>query len=159
MIKTVIGDILDAPEDIICHQVNCQNAMGSGVAKVLFTRWPEIKKSYHRYCRRFSSPEKLLGQVQLVEVAPNKQVANIFGQLEFGRDKYRKYTDYAALTKAFNKIRNQCADKSLAFPYGFGCGLANGDWKIVYNMIEIYFKDMDVTIYRLPTSQEMEVAA
>ena len=149
MVKIVNGDILQATEDIICHQVNCQNVMGSGVAKALYTQWPEVKKSYHLFCRRFGSPEKLLGQVQLVEVANGRQVAHIFGQLEYGRDKYRKYTDYTALTKAFNKIRNQCADKTLAFPYGFGCGLANGDWKIVYNMIETYFKDIDVTIYKL----------
>lgn len=42
------------------------------------------------------------------------------------------------------------AGKSLAFPFGFGCGLANGDWEIVSQMIETYFKDMDVTIYQLP---------
>ena len=68
---------------------------------------------------------------------------------EYGRDKYRKYTDYVALTKAFDEIRNKYHNKSLAFPYGFGCGLANGDWNIVENMINTYFADMDVTIYRL----------
>ena len=30
MIKTVYGNILDATEDIICHQVNCQGVMGAG---------------------------------------------------------------------------------------------------------------------------------
>ena len=35
MIKTVIGDILDATEDIICHQVNWRGVMGPGVAKTL----------------------------------------------------------------------------------------------------------------------------
>lgn len=159
MVRTVIGDILDATEDIICQQVNCQNAMGSGVAKAIYTRWPDVKKSYHRYCRRFKDPQNLLGQVQFVNVEPNKQVANIFGQLEFGRNRYKKYTDYAALTNAFNRIRLECGGKSLAFPYGFGCGLANGDWKIVGHMIDTYFSDMEVTIYQLPIQQEMEVAA
>lgn len=159
MVRTVIGDILDATEDIICQQVNCQNAMGSGVAKAIYTRWPEVKKSYHRYCRRFQDPQNLLGQVQFVNVEPNKQVANIFGQLEFGRNRYKKYTDYAALTNAFNRIRLECSGKSLAFPYGFGCGLANGDWKIVGHMIDTYFGDMEVTIYQIPAQQEMEVAA
>lgn len=66
-----------------------------------------------------------------------------------GLCRYRKYTDYVALTKAFDEIRNKYHNKSLAFPYGFGCGLANGDWNIVENMINTYFADMDVTIYRL----------
>lgn len=40
MIKTVYGNIFDATEDIICHQVNCQGVMGAGVAKALYQRWP-----------------------------------------------------------------------------------------------------------------------
>lgn len=124
MIKTVIGDILDATEDIICHQVNCRGVMGAGVAKTLCTRWPIIKKTYIRYCRRFENQNELLGHVLSVEVEPNKTVLNIFGQLDYGRDKYRKYTDYVALTKAFDEIRSKYHNKSLAFPYGFGCGLA-----------------------------------
>ena len=38
MIKTVVGDILDATEEITCHQVNCRGVMGAGVAKTLCTR-------------------------------------------------------------------------------------------------------------------------
>ena len=38
MIKTVYGNILDATEDIICHQVNCQGVMGAGVAMDLPNR-------------------------------------------------------------------------------------------------------------------------
>lgn len=30
MIKTIEGNILDAEEDIICHQVNCKGVMGAG---------------------------------------------------------------------------------------------------------------------------------
>ena len=47
--------------------------------------------------------------------------------------------------KRLSKYHN----KSFAFPYGFGCGLANGDWNIVENMLNTYFGDMNVTIYRL----------
>jgi O-acetyl-ADP-ribose deacetylase (regulator of RNase III) len=38
MSKTVYGSILDATEDIICHQVNCRGVMGAGVAKALCQR-------------------------------------------------------------------------------------------------------------------------
>lgn len=150
MIKTIVGDILDSTEDIICQQVNCQGTMGAGVAKAIYTRWPIVKKSYQRFCRRFPSPDALLGRWQLVEVEPHRYVTNIFGQLQYGRDRYRRYTDYTALTNAFDEIRNTHPDKSLAFPFGFGCGLANGDWEVVSGMIDAYFHDMDVRIYRLP---------
>lgn len=149
MIKTVIGDVVEASEDIICHQVNCQNVMGAGVAKALYTRFPQVKQSYHCYCKKFKNPEDLLGQVQFVDVLPGKQIANIFGQLEYGRDSHKRYTDYTALANAFNRIKISARGKSLAFPYGFGCGLANGDWGIVRNMIEEFFSDADVVIYQL----------
>ena len=33
MIKIIDGDLLNSEADIICHQVNCQGKMNSGVAK------------------------------------------------------------------------------------------------------------------------------
>ena len=159
MIKTVIGDLLDATEDIIVQQVNCRSVMGSGVAKAIYTRWPEVKTEYHKFCRRSTSPYDLLGKVQLIDVEPGKAVANVFGQLNYGRTAGKVYTDYVALTKAFDQLRTAFHDKSLAFPYNFGCGLANGSWGVVYKMICTYFNDMDVTIYKLPISEEGEIAA
>jgi hypothetical protein len=38
---------------------------------------------------------------------------------------------------------------SIALPYNLGCGLASGDWNIVYKIIEEVFNDYDVTIYKL----------
>lgn len=154
-----LGDLLDATEDIIVQQVNCRSVMGSGVAKAIYTRWPEVKTEYHKFCRRSTSPYDLLGKVQLIDVEPGKAVANVFGQLNYGRTAGKVYTDYVALTKAFDQLRTAFHDKSLAFPYNFGCGLANGSWSVVYKMICTYFNDMDVTIYKLPISEEGEIAA
>lgn len=150
MIKIINDNILHATEDIICHQVNCQNAMGSGVAKAIYTRYPIVKSSYHKFCNQFDSPDKLLGKVQIVRIKPDQCVANIFGQLEYGRNKNKRYTDYPALARAFSIIRNEHPGQSLAFPYNFGCGLANGNWDLVYKMIEMAFRHMDVAIYKLP---------
>ena len=46
MIKTVNGNILEATEDIICHQVNCQGVMGSGLAKQIRSKWPSVFADY-----------------------------------------------------------------------------------------------------------------
>jgi len=35
MIKIINGNILDAKETFICHQVNCQGVMGAGLAKAI----------------------------------------------------------------------------------------------------------------------------
>lgn len=37
---------------------------------------------------------------------------------------------------------------SIAIPYGIGCGLAGGDWKIVKQMIDDILGECDVTIYK-----------
>ena len=142
MIRTVIGNIVESKETYICHQVNCQNAMGAGVAKALYERWPSVKSEYHAFCSKHHAPAELLGSHQLISVGEDKWVINIFGQLEFGRNKNKVYTDYVALEKVFVEISQ--LDGSFAFPHGIGCGLANGDWNIVYSLIEKYFSDKDV---------------
>ena len=150
MVKVVIGDILDAKEDIICHQVNCRGVMGAGVAKAISDKWPKVKQEYVSYANKFrNNPDILLGLVQLVEVDKNKFVANIFGQLDYGRYKNKRYTDYAALKSAFEYIKLAHPNKTIAFPYGFGCGLANGNWDIVKIIIDTYLDGLDVTIYKL----------
>lgn len=145
MIRTVIGNIVESNETYICHQVNCQNVMGAGVAKALYEKWPSVKVEYHNFCRKHRTPADLLGTYQLVSVDEDKRVINIFGQLEFGRSKTTVYTDYAALEKVFAAICQ--LDGSFAFPHGIGCGLANGDWNIVYSLLEKYFADRDVVLY------------
>ncbi|MBQ8188282.1 MAG: macro domain-containing protein [Lachnospiraceae bacterium] len=145
MIRIVVGNIVDSNETYICHQVNCQNAMGAGVAKALYEKWPLVKSEYHEFCGKHHAPVELLGAHQLVSVGDDKWVINIFGQLEFGRNKNKVYTDYVALEKVFAAISQ--LDGSFAFPFGIGCGLANGDWNIVYSLIEKYFSDKDVVLY------------
>ena len=68
-----------------------------------------IKHQYQWFCKTqfHGRSQDLLGKVQIVDVAPDKQVANIFGQLDFGRNPHKKYTDYTALTNAFHTIRNK----------------------------------------------------
>ena len=123
--------------------------MGSGVEAAIRTRFPVVRAEYVRFCKN-REIGSLLGEIQIVPINRSQSVINIFGQLEYGRDRTQVYTDYTALEVAFNKIRTQSHNKSLAFPYKFGCGLANGDWNIVSGLITKYLGDMDITIYKLP---------
>lgn len=149
MIKIIRGDLLLAKEAAICHQVNCQNQMGAGVAREIYTKWPEVKTEYHRFCEG-KDPYELLGKVQVVELrefqAGNKVVINIFGQLNLGRKK-ACYTSYEALAAAFDEINHIAAFKTIAFPYGFGCGLAGGDWMTVERLMLERMPYVDVAIY------------
>jgi O-acetyl-ADP-ribose deacetylase (regulator of RNase III) len=150
MIKEVKGNILEAPEDVICHQVNCMGVMGGGLALQIKNKYPEVYPAYKAYCKgcKDSNPKNLLGEVQTVPVYDGKIIANLFGQFDYGRDKL--YTDYEALKESLEGILNIAtlySSDSIALPYKLGCGLAGGDWNIVYNIIEEVFDNYDVTIY------------
>lgn len=147
MIKWKNESILNATETLILQQVNCRNVMGAGLAKQIYTKWPWVKTQYHVYCKN-RDPYDLLGSVNTVRIGNHQWVGNVFGQLNYGRQKVR-YTDYNALEKAFRFISFQVTKFSIAIPYNFGCGLANGDWDTVYSLIEKYFVDNDVTIYKI----------
>jgi len=162
MIKIIEGNILDAEEDIICHQVNCRGKMASRLAKQIRDKYPNVYKEYinlinwakEEYKRGYSKKESLLGSIQFVNCSDGKVIANLFGQEKYGRDK--QYTDYIALRKSLESLyesvtwsNNTLKNKSIAIPYNLGCGLAGGNWDIVYEMIKQVFYNYEVTIYKL----------
>lgn len=149
MIKIIEGNLLDASEDIIGHQVNCQGVMGSGVAKSIKDKWRTAYIGYSNYCFE-KNPCDLLGELLLVNVSDNKFIAHLFGQQNYGRRKVR-YTDYDALEQALHKLRTVAERNklSVALPYNIGCGLANGDWNVVYEIIDKVFSDYQLTLYKL----------
>ena len=51
------------------------------------------------------------------------------------------------MKNALRKINRLCADKSVAFPHGIGCGLAGGDWGTVEKMIIRNLPDCNVKVY------------
>lgn len=107
-VKVVDGDLFTTDARYICHQVNCQGKMGSGIAKVVRSRFPEAFEQYKKACEKGAC----LGLTQYV--LPNgKVIINMFAQDKYGYDKAR-YTE----------------------PYKIGCGLGGGDWETIYNMID-----------------------
>lgn len=143
--KIEYNTILAATEPYILQQVNCRGVMGAGLAKELAYWYPKIKKEYEELCERVP-PNILLGTVQPVHVSENRIILNVFSQLDYGRKKNVVYTNYEVLEKAFNAIP-KIYTGPFAIPYGFGCGLANGDWKIVSKIIEKCFDN--ATIYKV----------
>lgn len=156
MIKIIPGNILDATEDIICHQVNCQNVMNSGLAKLIKEKYEVVEEAYRYICDQHT-PKQLLGRAQIVKCDDGKYVANIFGQLKYGRDK--QYTDYKAFSDGLSSVFTSTTTggykgKTIAIPYGIGCGLGGGDWNTVYQLIEAIAElyKQDVTIYHFLSS-------
>ena len=44
--KVIDGDLLNTQAKYICHQVNCKGRMGSGVAKQIRAKYPEVYTAY-----------------------------------------------------------------------------------------------------------------
>lgn len=153
IIKIIHGDLLEAEEDIIVHQVNCQGVMGSGVALQIKNKYPNVYNDYIRYTKNRKGDKSLLGQVLISMHKTEKEckyIAHLFGQLNYGYGG-KRYTSYDALYDGlvFIKIKAKEHNKSVALPYKIGSDRGGADWDIVHKMIEKVFEDYEVSIYKL----------
>ena len=151
MIKILDGNLFDTDAEIICHQCNCQGAMGSGVAAEVKRRYPEVFKVYRE---AYETKGLHLGDVIFALGLGDKNhiIANLCAQDHYGRDK--QYTDYDALRQCISTIKNvvDCMihEARIAFPYGMGSVRGGGDWNTVYQIIdEELGRYYDVEIWRL----------
>lgn len=126
MITYITKDITTVTMGVIAHGVNCQGAMGSGVARALYEKWPIVKAQY------LTKPtgKAMLGICDLVRVSDNDQlfVCNCYTQLFYGKNgrfadpksidnslwKAYEYADYYHLPLYMPKI---------------GAGLGGLDWE------------------------------
>jgi O-acetyl-ADP-ribose deacetylase (regulator of RNase III) len=149
MIKHIKCDIFESGADIICHQVNCQGVMGSGIAKQVKERYPSVYAEYKQLCDAHSALGRTpLGTWQPVSIDTsnmNKYIINIFAQDHYGYD-CQCYTDYDALKYCLNEIKETTCRRTIAFPYLMGCHRGGGDWNVVYKMIEEVFADSDCAV-------------
>ena len=147
------SDLTKSKADIICHQVNCQGKMGSGVAKSIREKFPTVYNMYTDIC---FNKQQVLGNVQIVRLLDierntfsNQFIANMFAQNHYGYDGAR-YTDYEAFYNCLETIKRfakeHYAVKSIAFPYRIGCDRGGANWKIIFTMIYEVFKNTDFNI-------------
>lgn len=140
-------DITTIDKGVIMHQVNCQNVMGAGVAKALYTKYPQVKEKFHQLATQpdYNTPAKRFGLVQPVRISEQLVVLNSFSQLHYGRKKGVVYTNHQALLENLSKLDAYAKKHNLPtyVPARIGCGLAGGDW----TMVEKYIKEnTDITI-------------
>ena len=159
------GNLLDAPVDYICHQVNCQGRMGSGIAKQIKERWPvvydqyiaafkereeEIVKLCGQWETQIDVSETFLGHLQQIPVNDTQTVINMFAQQWYGYDG-KRYTSYDAFWACLGGIKDSVPKGSkIGFPYKIGCGLGGANWPVIFQMInEVLGEDFQVYIYML----------
>ena len=146
MIRIVEGNLLEAKEEYICHQVNCQGVMGSGVALQIKNKYPKAYEDYVTLCNETNN-DYILGYAHLVRINESKCIVNLFGQDRYGYGK--RQTNYIALVKAIVDIINY-ADSDIAIPYNMGCDRGGADWNKIYFILEVLAEDFkhDIVIYK-----------
>ncbi|MFS0557982.1 macro domain-containing protein [Brevibacillus sp. 179-C9.3 HS] len=148
-VQVVSGNILEATENVIVQQVNCMGVMGAGLAKQIRAKYPSVYTVYKRLCDQYDNARgELLGQVLLCPVEEGKYIANIFGQLGYG--KKGVYTQYDMLQKGLEEVLAiaKKENHTIAIPYGIGCGLAGGDWDVVNEQLVNIFAGYGVKVYK-----------
>lgn len=131
--KIINKDITTLKKGILLQQVNCQNAMGSGVAKAIYLKWPQVKEEYHKFAQN-KKPEELLGEIQETKINEDLLVINSFTQLTYGRA--GKHTNEDLLIRNIKEIANKYNDKMIVIPYLIGCGLGGGNWDYIFKNIK-----------------------
>lgn len=145
--KIVQGDLFDYAENgYIVHQVNCQNAMGSGFAKAFFTKYPKIKTDYHRLSQKFiDEKESIINALQYVQLTDELIGVNSFTQEYYGNSAKTgiNYTDEKALIRNIGKVLTRANQdgSSVYIPEKIGCALAGGDWNNILSGIEQFDTD------------------
>lgn len=161
MVVEIKGNLLTDAADMgithICHQVNCQGAMNSGIAKSIREKYPEVYNNYYSLVRsvKVCNPDPdnfdkfLLGNTQIV-FCEDVAVINMFSQSNYGYDG-KRYTSYDAFAECLENIKEKLhADKvKIGFPKGIGCCRGGAEWPIIKKMIETILDGYIVYIFEL----------
>ena len=135
------SDLLKIDKGIICHQTNCVGVMGGGIALQIRNKWPNVYKQYVNECEPFKNdPRYLLGHVQDIVINDKLIIVNCFGQTFPG---HGLMTDYDVWDKILDKLRDirNHFHLDLHFPWMIGCGLAGGNWDVMFKKIYDKFND------------------
>ncbi len=136
-------DLTTSDAQYICHQVNCQGKMNSGVAKAIREKWPIVFAKYLEAWRSAPRRLQLLGTILSVNIDNYEPktwpqapvVVNMFSQEHYGYDG-KRYTSYDAFWSCLGHIHKSVPKGSkIALPYKIGSDRGGANWDVIYTMI------------------------
>lgn len=150
--KMIEDDIFNAKEFLILHQVNIYGNMSGGVAACIAEKYPETIATYRQFCLDKACDLSLLADVFYAQTENSSHIiCNLFSQ-KTRPDCYGNLTDYLALWKCLMNVKDFIisnssvyGDKlwSVAVPYEFGCGIADGGWFRIKHILGEFEHDMN----------------
>lgn len=136
------GNLIDMAEqgqfNIIVHGCNCQNTMGSGIAKEIRARYPGAYEADCLAAKTWPNPVARLGNFSTYAAMSNLNpfiIINAYTQVNYlprGIDHF-EYESFYIILKKLAAIANK--NTNFGFPY-IGMGLAGGDSKRIIDMLE-----------------------
>ena len=148
--RIITGNLLSIKRGVIVHQVNNCGLMNAGIAKQIREAYPshynDYMRMYSAYMTQYGRPDldkyyghaaiaELLGQCVITQINPGFYIAGIFAQHGCGRELGVRYTDYSAMSAAFDKIHAQFSRWDVYIPAGIGSSLAGGDRSTIHHII------------------------
>jgi len=136
MIENRIGNLLEQKDlDAWIQSCNCFCTMGSGVAKEVREKYPEV---YEADLATKSGDKKKLGTFSFAKTHDGKIGYNLYGQFNYGRD--RQHTDYEAILNGLLKIKahvkeNISSTAKIGLPFKMGCVRGGGNWDTVKGIL------------------------
>ena len=175
MANIIHGNLLDLAEagmfDVIIHGCNCFNTMGSGIAKQLADRWPEVKKADHFTAH--GDPHKL-GTISEAYIPRRRMTDSVWWTDEDGNDHEQRqdpvvpgmftvvnaycqfhygwgynYFQADKLESCLYEVLKKYPEAKIGYPL-IGCGHAGGTWMEVGPIIETVLGPTDHTLVLLP---------
>lgn len=155
------GNLLEATEEYIVQQNCCTAIRAQGLSAAIAAKWPE--------CNPYSSRKPFAPRLNwaaerdrdipgTIRVLGGKVIC-AFAQYKHGSGKDPSSIVYPDDKESRCVYFQQClekiaeiAPKSLAFPYGIGCGLAGGNWTVYSAMIDAFaqkYPQISIVIYKL----------
>lgn len=145
-------DITTIETGAIAHGVNCQLAMGSGVAAVLFRKWPLVRSQYMLR----GQGKGMLGHADAVEVDRENDITvyNCYTQLFCGPGD-KRYANSASIMMSLFAVADDCdiENRPMYVPL-IGCDLGGLDYKNdflpVLEQLMVMYPSLDLTLCVYP---------
>jgi O-acetyl-ADP-ribose deacetylase (regulator of RNase III) len=138
---------VDGEFDVIVHGCNCQNTMGSGIAREIRERFPEAYRADRLMYAQTGGGRHMLGNYSEVSVSEpfigarqSFVIVNAYTQVGYlprGKDHF----EYKSFDLILQKLLYYYGDKRIGFPF-IGMGLAGGDVQTIKSMIADFAKSV-----------------
>ena len=148
MIEIRKGDLIKAAQeenhpDVIVHGCNCFCTMGAGIAKQIASVFPE---AYNADKATIPGDRSKLGKYTKYTYANGLTVVNAYTQYAYGRG--GRHFDYFAFERLIKQFNTDFPNLTVAMPW-IGCGLAGGDKRKVFDILEKNVKYFKCIIYEV----------